>query len=149
MTTQQLIWMTLAYLVALVAVVCFTRATARRVVGALLGGAVVGVIFLGVIALGESVGWWRVPMASTPSFLTLFWVGSAISCSPIYLVTWRVARRFGWRGLTLCLLVAAVIGPPRCPRLRSCMHYAKVHDMSSYGSRRTFGTRTPIGRTAT
>jgi hypothetical protein len=113
MTTKQLIWMTLAYLVALVAVVGFTRATARRVVGALLGGAVVGVMFLGAIALGESIGWWRVPMASTASFLTLFWFGSAISCSPIYLVTWRVARRFGWRGLTSCVLVAAVIGPPR------------------------------------
>jgi hypothetical protein len=113
MTTRQLIWMTLAYLVVLVAVVYFTRATVRRVLGALLGGAVVGVMLLGEIALGESVGWWRAPMASTPSFLTLFCVGAATSCSPIYLVTWRVVRRYGWRGLALCLLVAAAIGPPR------------------------------------
>ena len=113
MTTAQLLWMTLAYLVVLVAVVYFTRATARRVLGALLGGAVVAVMLLGVIARGESIGWWRVPMASTPSFLTLFYVGTAISCSPIYLVTWRVARRFGSRGLAVCLVVAALIGPPR------------------------------------
>ena len=113
MTTAQLLWMTLAYLVALIAVVYLTRATARRVLGALLGGAVVGVMLLGVIASGESIGWWRVPMASTPSFLTLLWLGAAISCSPIYLITWRVARRFGWHGLVACVLVAAVIGPPR------------------------------------
>ena len=65
MTTPQLLWMTLAYLVALIAVVYFTRATARRVFGALIGGAVVGVMVIGEIALGESIGWWRAPMAST------------------------------------------------------------------------------------
>jgi len=113
MTARQLIWMTLAYLVALVVVVYFTRANARRVVGAVLGGAVVGLMLLCVIVFGESIGWWRAPMASTPTFLALFCVGAAVSCSPIYLVTWRVARRFGWRGLTVCLLIAAVIGPPR------------------------------------
>jgi hypothetical protein len=70
-------------------------------------------MLLGVIVFGESIGWWRAPMASTPSFLPLFCVGAAISCSPIYLITWRVARRFGSNGLAVCLLVAAVIGPPR------------------------------------
>jgi hypothetical protein len=42
----------------LVAVVYFTRATSRRVVGALAGGAVVGWMVLGVSALGEALGWW-------------------------------------------------------------------------------------------
>jgi hypothetical protein len=113
MTMLQLILMTCAYSVALVAVVYFTRATSRRVVGALAGGAVVGWMVLGVIALGEALGWWRVPLASTPEFLALFYVGTTISCSPIYLVTWRVARRFGWRGLAACFIVASVSGPPR------------------------------------
>jgi hypothetical protein len=27
--------------------------------------------------------------------------------------TWRIDRRFGWRGLALVVIVAAVIGPPR------------------------------------
>ena len=39
--------------------------------------------------------------------------------SPIYLVTWRITRRFGWRGLVVFIGAVAVIGPPRdsCVRL--------------------------------
>jgi hypothetical protein len=43
----------------------------------------------------------------------ILYVGFAITCSPIYLVTWRVARRFGRRGLAVCVVIAAVVGPPR------------------------------------
>ena len=105
--------MTCLYLVALAAVIYFTRATLRRVAGALAGGAAVGFWALGAIALGEAQGWWRVPFASTPYFLPLLYLGFAISCAPIYLVTWRVARRFGWRGLAVFLGAVAVVGPPR------------------------------------
>ncbi len=113
MTTQQMLLMTGLYLAALVAVTYFTRATARRVVGALVGGAAVGLMALRVIALCEALGWWRVPFASTPYFLPLLYLGLAISCTPIYLVTWRVARRFGWRGLAVFVGIVAVVGPPR------------------------------------
>ena len=113
MTTQQIIWMTGGYSVALVAVVYFTRATARRVFGALVGGAVVGWLFVGVVVLGERMAWWHAPLPATPGLLALFYAGAAISVSPIYLITWRVARRFGWRGLAVCLAAAAIIGPPR------------------------------------
>ena len=113
MTTQQIILMSCAYLIALVVVIYFARPTVRRVMGAVAGGAVVGLMMLGAIALGEAQGWWRVPFTSTPYFLPLFYLGSAISCAPIYLVTWRVARRFGWRGLAVCVGIVAVIGPPR------------------------------------
>jgi hypothetical protein len=68
---------------------------------------------LGAIALGNALGFWRVPIFWTPYFLALFYLGLAISCSPIYLITWRVARRFGWRGLAVCLGAVAIIGPPR------------------------------------
>ena len=113
MTTQQLIIVTCAYLVALVVVVYFTRATSRRIVGALAGGAVVGCFGMGAIVAGNALGLWRVPIFWTPYFVALFYLGLAISCSPIYLVTWRVARRFGWRGLGVCLVIVAIIGPPR------------------------------------
>ena len=113
MTTQQILLMTALYLAALVAVTYFTRATARRVLGALVGGAAVGLMALRVIALCEALGWWRVPFASTPYFRPIFYVGLVISLTPIYLVTWRVARRFGWRGLAVCVCIVAVIGPPR------------------------------------
>ena len=48
-----------------------------------------------------------------PYFLTLMFLGFVISCAPVYLLTWRVARRFGWRGLAVFTVFAAVIGPPR------------------------------------
>jgi hypothetical protein len=54
-----------------------------------------------------------VPKAGSSYFQLLFWLGFAVSCAPVYLITWRVARRFGGRGLTVCVLAAVLIGPPR------------------------------------
>jgi hypothetical protein len=113
MTIRQIIIVTCAYMVALVAVIYFTRATSRRVVGALAGGVVVGFMGMGAIVCGNTLGLWRVPIFWTPYFLALFYLGLSISVTPIYLVTWRVARRFGWRGLAVCLVIVAIIGPPR------------------------------------
>jgi hypothetical protein len=113
MTPLQIIVVTCAYLVALVIVVYFTRATSRRIVGALAGGAAVGLFGMGAIVVGNALGLWRVPIVWTPYFVVLFYLGLAISVTPIYLVTWRVARRFGWRGLTVFTSIVAVIGPPR------------------------------------
>src|SRR5882762_8033043 len=113
MTTQQIILWSCAYLVELGAVVYFTHATARRVMGALVGGAAAALLALGAIALCEAQGWWRIPFASTPYFPPLFYLGLSISLTPIYLVTWRLVRRFGWRGLAVFLGAVAIIGPPR------------------------------------
>jgi hypothetical protein len=113
MTTQVIILWTCAYLIELCAVIYFTRANTRRFVGALVGGAAAGLLGMGAIALSEAMGWWQIPVASTASFLPLFYVGLAISLTPIYLVTWRLARRFGWRGPAVFIGIVAVIGPPR------------------------------------
>jgi hypothetical protein len=43
----------------------------------------------------------------------LLWLVLAVSSAPVYLITWRLAGRFGGRGLTVCVLAAAIIGPPR------------------------------------
>ena len=113
MTTREIIIVTCAYMVALVVVVYFTRATSRRAVAALAGGAAVGLFGLGAIVLGNALKLWLVPISWTPQFLTLFYLGLAISVTPIYLVTWRLARRFGWRGLAVFIGIVAIIGPPR------------------------------------
>jgi len=113
MTTLQLHLFNCLYLAALVIVAFCTRATVRRIAGALAGGAAFGVAAIGVIALGEDVGWWHMVIAWEPYFLAFFYLGFVISCAPVYLVTWRVARRFGWHGLAVVVVVVAVIGPPR------------------------------------
>src|SRR6266849_8683004 len=113
MTTRQLVVVTSAYLVELVVVIYFTRATSQRVVGAFAGGAAVGCFGLAAIVVGNALELWRVPITRTPYFLPLFYLGLSISVTPIYLVTWRLARRFGWRGLAVFISAVAIIGPPR------------------------------------
>ena len=113
MTTQQILLMDCVYLVFLGAVVYFTRATTRRIAGALAGGGAAGLLALGMIALGEAQGWWRIPSGSAPYFRLQLFLGLAISMAPTFLIIWRVVRRFGSRGLAVFLGAVAVIGPPR------------------------------------
>ncbi len=113
MRTSQLILVTGLYLAAFVGVAYLTRAKVPRLAGALCGGAVFGVVGLLAVALGESQGWWRVPKAGSSHFQLLLWLVIAASCTPVYLITWRVARRFGGRGLAILAVASAVIGPLR------------------------------------
>lgn len=113
MTTHPLLLMTGAYFIELIVVVYFTRATVRRTIGALAGGVCVAVMALGMIAVCEALEWWRLPFASTPRLMALLGLGLVISCSPIYLITWRLSRRFGWQGLAVFAGVVTLIGPPR------------------------------------
>ena len=113
MTTIQILLMIGFYLGLFVAVVYFTRARMRRVMGALAGGAAFGLVGVSAVALGEAQGWWRVPQSGVAHFYVLLWLGFAISCAPDYLIIWRVVRRFGGWGLAGCVLVSTIIGPPR------------------------------------
>jgi hypothetical protein len=112
MTTQQIHLFNGMYLIVLIVVAVLTRATARRIAGALTGAGAAGVVALGVIVLGEKVGWWHMAITWEPYFLTLVWIDFALAAF-IFLITWRIARRFGWRGLAVVLVVAAVLGPVR------------------------------------
>jgi hypothetical protein len=112
MTTHQLYLFNALALAILVVVAVLTRATARRIAGAMVGGAGVGVLLLGVVVLGEQVGLWHMALNWEPYFLALLLINCAL-CAYVFLITWRIARRFGWRGLAVAVLGAAVIGPPR------------------------------------
>jgi len=112
MTTQQLHLFNALYLVVLVVVAVLTRATARRILGALAGAAVAGVLALGIVALGEREGWWHMVIAWEPYFLALLWIDFTLS-GFVFLLTWRIARRFGWQGLAVVAVVAALLGPVR------------------------------------
>jgi hypothetical protein len=116
MTTQQLHLFNGLYFLILLVVAILTRATARRVAGALLGAAAMGLVALVIVALGERIGWWHFAIPWEPYFLTLLWIG-VVPCGYIFLITWRIARRFGGRGLAVFAVVAAVIGPIRDYRL--------------------------------
>jgi hypothetical protein len=114
MTTHQLYLFNAFYLFATVLVAVLTRATPRRIAGALAGGAAAGVVTLGIVALGERLGVWHMAIITwEPDFLTLMLIVSVVVYGFVYLITWRIARRFGWRGLAVFLAVLAVIGPPR------------------------------------
>jgi len=113
MTTTRLIAMAGLYLGVFAGVAYLTRAKMPRIAGALCGSAVFGVAGLLALSLGEAQGWWRVPKAGSSHFRLLLWLALAVSCTPIYLITWRVARRFGGRGLAVFVLAAAVVGPAR------------------------------------
>jgi len=111
-TARQLYLFGCMYLVIMAIVVVLTRATSRRIAGALAGGAVAGVALLGVVALGEGRGWWRMAITWKPYFLMLIWIDAVLG-GFIFLITWRIARRFGKRGLAVTAFVAAVLGPVR------------------------------------
>jgi hypothetical protein len=112
MTTQQLHLFNAIYLLVTALVAVLTRATPRRIAGATAGAAAGGVVGLGIVALGERVGWWHMAITWEPYLLTLLMIDFAV-CAFIFLITWRIARRFGGRGLTVFLVALAVIGPPR------------------------------------
>src|SRR4030095_10410790 len=99
LTTRQLLLMICFYLVLLGAAVHFTRATTRRIAGALVGGAIIGLVQVGMITFGETPGGWGVPIRWTPDFLSPMFILSAVAGAFVLLLTWRIARRFGWRGL--------------------------------------------------
>jgi hypothetical protein len=112
MTTQQLHLFNALYLVVLVIVTILTRATVRRIAGALAGAAGGGVAALGIIAFGEEARWWHMAITWEAYFLTLLWLDFTLSAF-LFLITWRIARRFGLRGLAVVMVVAAVLGPVR------------------------------------
>ena len=112
MTTLQLHLFNGLYLIIFVAVAFVTRATVRRIGGALAGGAVAGGLALGLLAVGEDAKWWHMAINWEPYFLTLLWLDFALGAF-IFLITWRIARRFGWRGLVAVGVLFAVLGPVR------------------------------------
>ncbi|MBI3923846.1 MAG: hypothetical protein HY318_20660 [Armatimonadetes bacterium] len=127
MTTQQLHLFNGIGLVVLVVVAVLTRATARRIAGALAGGVAIGAVALGINVLGEEVGWWHMAITWEPYFLTVLGIDFAL-CAYLYLITWRIARRFGWRGLAVVVIAAAVIGPPR-----DYWYMARFPEWGAYG----------------
>ena len=112
MTTQQLYLFSWLALVLTTVVAVVTRATFRRIAAALAGAAACGPVALGVVTLCERAGWWHMAMPDDPYILMLLWVSFAL-CGYAFLITWRIARRFGRRGLAVAVCVVVILGPLR------------------------------------
>ena len=112
MTIRQLYIFNVLYLILLAAVIILTRASLRRIAGAMVGMFAAGAAAIAVIVICERVGWWHFTMSWEPHYLIQLGIGVAL-CSFVFLLTWRLARRFGGRGLAIALLLAALLGPFR------------------------------------
>lgn len=112
MTAEQLYLFNGLYLMAFVVLAFLTRATTRRMIGALAGGLAAGMIALLVVVLGEKMQWWHQTIRWEPRIVTLNLLSFAL-CGFVFLICWRLERRFGSKALTVPLLAVALIGPPR------------------------------------
>jgi hypothetical protein len=125
-TEPQLYGFACLYLLLTVAVAVLTRATPRRIVGALAGAAVCGPAAFGIVAFAERAGWWHFAITWKPYSIALLWI-DLVLCAFVFLLTWRVARRFGWRGLAVLLVISAVLGP-----VRDSLYVARFPEWGSY-----------------
>ena len=101
------------HLAYLCAAVYFTRATARRVLGALVGGVVVAVFGFGVELVCQALGQWHYPSDDTGRGPLLMYPSLALLWATLALIGWRVMRRYGWRGEAVFLASVALLGTLR------------------------------------
>ena len=114
MTMQQIFLLaSCVYLAVLVATAYFTRATARRVLGALAGGVAVAIVGFGVEFVGQALGFWRYPSDESGRGPLLLYPLGILVFAVLSLIGWRVMRWFGWRGELVFLAVVAVQGTLR------------------------------------
>src|SRR6516162_4095702 len=101
------------HLVYLCAAVYFTRASARRVLGALVGGVAVAAVGYGVELACQALGLWYYPSDDTGRGPLLMYPSLAFLWATLALIGWRVVRRFGWRGEVVFLAAVALLGTLR------------------------------------
>jgi len=114
MSPQQLLLVGMGvYLAYLCAAVHFTRASVRRVLGALVGGVVVAVFGFGVELVCQALGQWHYPSDDTGRGPLLMYPSLALLWATLALIGWRVMRRYGWRGEAVFLASVALLGTLR------------------------------------
>lgn len=113
MTIQQLYISNAFYLLVLAVVVILTRPSLRRVGGAVAGALAAGASGAAIVAVCQQAGWWHFTMNWEHYHWLQLGLGFAISGVFVFLLTWRLARRFGGRGLAIALLLTALLAPFR------------------------------------
>jgi hypothetical protein len=113
MTTSLLLTVTAIYLVGLAALTYVTRATRRRLLGALAGGVAVAVVGVGVEMLFQTLGFWHYPSVEHRYGPILMYPVVVLMFAGYALIGWRVVRRFGWRGALVFLTAVTILGTVR------------------------------------
>jgi len=119
MTTPQFMLIAASgiYLVVLMVIAYLTRATRKRTIGALSGGVAVAVVGVVIEGLAHARGWWRYPFNDTAYGPPLIYPVVVLLFAALALVSWRVTRRFGWRGQAVFLSAVTVLGTVRDYRI--------------------------------
>lgn len=93
----------------------FTRATLRRIVGALVGAIPLIPMVMFYDSIAARLGWWNYPSVKEGSTAPFGWYLAAALFygAGLGLVGWRVIRRFGRRGLIGFLIGFAIFGVTR------------------------------------
>jgi len=92
----------------------FTRATLRRIVGALLAAIPVIPLVMLYDAIARRLGWWHYPAVTTGNAPLAWYVAAALWYGAgLGLVGWRVIRRYGRRGLVVYLVLFSLFGLAR------------------------------------
>jgi hypothetical protein len=92
----------------------FTRATPRRMAGALVGALPVVPLVMFYDRVAGRLGWWHYPVVTTGSAPLAWYVTAALVYgAAMGLVGWRVIRRHGTLGLLAFLVALALLGVAR------------------------------------
>jgi len=106
----------------------FTRASPRRIAGALLAAIPIIPFVMIYDAIAARLGWWHYPSVTNGSAPLAWYIAAAMGYGAAFgLVGWRVIRRFGRRGLVGFLIALAVFGVARD------YAYARATDVIEFG----------------
>ena len=108
--------------VVLAAAAYLTRAGQRRVFGAIAGGAAAAALNIAIDIGASAAQLWRYPGVSTPYAPLRYYSGALMGVAAIALVIWRLARRYGARGVAAALFALALLFPLRDYRVATTTH---------------------------
>ncbi len=111
---QITIYGTIASAILLTIIIYITRATRRRIAGALVGGLVVGLMVILIDFIASSLGLWYYPGSTTGYGPLGYYIPNALFYGAgIALIGWRINRRFGVKGLAVFIILLGFYGVSR------------------------------------
>jgi len=110
---QIAIYGTVGIVIILIIIIYFTRATRRRIVGALAGGLAGGLVIALTDFIASLLGLWYYPGITPYTQLEYYIPAALLYGSGMALIGWRINRRFSIKGLMIFILLFGVYGSTR------------------------------------